>query len=122
MSDRSGLTGLRRTAAGVFLALAPLVGCGRAQTFDMGDFVGKWQSSRLSMPIYLDEHGGWEIRDDAGDALQYGVWTCRDGAIEWVFKSPSGIQRDVNSILSANAEEFVLREQNGNLTTFRRIR
>ncbi len=108
----------------LFLTLVLLAGCGKQQAFNTKDFVGKWQSSRLSMPMYLDEHGGWEIRTEEGSTLQYGVWMYKsqDRAIEWVFKNPSGITRDVNPVLSVTPDEFVLRERNGSITTFSRIR
>lgn len=123
MKDRCGQRGVSLAAA-LFLTLALLAGCGKQQAFSTGVFVGKWQSSRLSMPIYLDEHGGWEIRTEEGSTLQYGAWMYkdRDRTIEWVFKNPSGITRDVNPVLSATPDEFVLRERNGSVTTFRRIR
>lgn len=85
-------------------------------------FFGKWKSSRLMTPIYLYESGDWEIRTDDGAVLQYGVWQYEDEKLIWSFNADGSIVHDANKVMSFREGEFRLREVDGTVTTFRRIR
>lgn len=110
---------------GKFSVLAVLVGLllgackGQVQP-SAASFVGKWQSSKLTTPLHLYDNGEWEIKNDNGGVLQYGLWAYQDSRIIWHFKSAGQIGREVNPVESVNASEFRLRE-GGQITVFKRL-
>lgn len=111
---------LRRNAGflvGSLLILA-LSGC---QRISAGDFVGKWQSSRAVTPIHLAANGEWEIRQDDGTILQYGVWRYADKKIIWSIKQGNRVVDDPTPVLAVEAKEFKLKERDGATTVFRRL-
>jgi len=102
------------------LAVAVLAACQPRWKADQ--FHGKWKSSRLATPLYLHDSGEWEIREDGGRALQYGVWRLQDGGILWSVRTSDGrLVHDANPIVSVGERRFVLREQDGSLTKFERL-
>lgn len=118
MTSRSGF-GRYALLPGLLLSLA-LLACGAKSTASTASFVGKWESSKLTTPLFLYDNGEWEIKNDQGGILQYGVWEYRDGRIIWLFKHGAQITRDVNAVLSVDAQEFRLQE-GSQVTVFRRL-
>lgn len=113
---------IRRVLWAVLLALLlpALAACGGKPPVSPLSFVGKWKSSKLETPLFLYENGEWEIRQDDGSILQYGVWEYRDGRIIWSFKLGAEIGRDVNAVVSVADREFRLRE-GAQVTVFQRL-
>lgn len=111
---------LRRIASFLIgsLLIVALAGCQRIST---GDFVGKWQSSRAVTPIHLAANGEWEIRQDDGTILQYGVWRYADQKIIWSIKQGSRVVDDPTPVLAVERKEFKLQERDGATTVFRRL-
>ena len=101
--------------------LYSLNACSDRQTFTEKSFVGKWQSTRASTPIYLYDNGEWEIKSDDGAVLQYGVWQLKGQNIVWSYKIDSSIGHDSNHILSVASREFKVRESDRSTTTFSRL-
>ncbi len=99
---------------------AVLAACGDRKPTSHLSFVGKWKSSKLETPLFLHDNGEWEIKQEDGGILQYGVWEYRDGRIIWRFKSGSRIGRDVNAVVSVADKEFRLRE-GAQVTVFQRL-
>lgn len=97
-----------------------LSGC-REAPVSSEHFVGKWKSTKLETPIYLHANGEWEIKTDAGDILQYGIWHY-DGKLVWSYKVSGSIGHDENAILSVARDEFKLREADGSITVFTRLK
>jgi hypothetical protein len=85
------------------------------------NLVGKWQSSRLTTPIYLHANGEWEIKKDDGGVLQYGIWRLNGRNITWSYKAGSKIGHDGDPIVSSTPHEFRVRENDGSTTTFKRL-
>lgn len=102
------------------LLLLALVACGGETPVSPRSFVGKWKSSKLETPLFLYENGEWEIKQEDGSILQYGVWEYRDGRIIWSFKVGAQIGRDANAVVSVADKEFRLRE-GAQLTVFQRL-
>lgn len=100
--------------------LLTLPACSRQNQATPASFVGKWKSSKLTTPLYLYENGEWEIKDDEGGILQYGVWHYQDGKIIWSIKLNGRINHETDSVLSVAPNEFKLRESAG-VTTFSRL-
>lgn len=98
-------------------------GCGRDPEPQPQQFVGTWKSSRLaSRPLHMLANGDWEIRsEDAAKPLQYGVWQLQGRTILWTFRSNGETVHDKNRIESFDSGKFVLREQDGSLTSFARL-
>lgn len=119
MNSVLGIRWGRWAAVRLLLAVA-LAACGGKQPASHLSFVGKWKSSKLETPLFLYENGEWEIKQEDGGILQYGVWEYRDGRIIWSFKSGSRIGRDVNAVVSVADKEFRLREGT-QLTVFQRL-
>lgn len=109
---------LRHLACGLFIALAVL-GCGSGAKTD--DFVGKWQSSRLTTPLLMHANGEWEVLREDGSVIQYGVWQYLHNEILWSFQQDGQLGHDANPVVSVSPKEFRLRERNGTTTVFRRI-
>lgn len=109
-----------RWAAVMLLLVVALVACGGKKSASHLSFVGKWKSSKLETPLFLYDNGEWEIKQEDGGILQYGVWEYRDGRIIWSFKSGSRIGRDVNAVVSVADKEFRLRE-GAQVTVFQRL-
>ena len=86
-------------------------------------FTGVWKSSRLnSRPLYLLANGDWEIRtEDSSRPLQYGVWQVQSRHMPWTFRANGKTVHDKNRIESFGLRQFVLREQDGSLTSFTRL-
>lgn len=98
-----------------------LTACSGDEAFSQKSFVGKWQSSRSTIPIHLYENGEWEIRRDSGEVLQYGVWHYQGHRIVWTFKAGDHVGHEANSVLSVSKETFSLREQDQSTTVFNRL-
>ena len=86
-------------------------------------FTGAWKSSRLnSCPLHLLANGDWEIRsEDGARPLQYGVWQVQSRHMLWTFRANGKTVHDKNRIESFGLRQFVLREQDGSLTSFTRL-
>lgn len=105
-----------------FVAAFALLGCSGREAVTEKNFVGKWKQSKLETPIYLYANGEWEIKQDDGAVLQYGVWQYKDNKIIWSFKqSNSHILHDVNPVLSAKPREFQVQENDQTITTFQKL-
>lgn len=104
----------------LFVALL-LTAQAACQRISERDFVGKWQSSRAVTPIYLAANGEWEIRQDDGTVLQYGVWRYEDRKLVWSFRRGAKVIDDPTAVTSVSREEFRLRERDGATTVFRRL-
>lgn len=75
-----------------------------------------------SRPMLLLANGDWEIRDEqGGQPLQYGVWQVQGRIMLWTFRSEGQAVHDKNRIESLGPRQFVLREQDGSLTSFERL-
>jgi len=98
-----------------------LAACSGKDVATEKSFVGKWKSSKLETPVYLYENGDWEIKKDDGAVLQFGVWEYKNKNITWSYKINSYIGHDTNPVLSANSEEFQVRESDGTTTTFSKL-
>ena len=94
--------------------------CTREAPIKESDFIGKWKSSKLETPLYLYPNGEWEIKTDAGDVLQYGVWQY-DKQLIWSYKVNGSVGYDKNDVLAMAANEFSLKEQDGSTTSFTRL-
>jgi outer membrane biogenesis lipoprotein LolB len=105
----------------LLLAILWLQGCTEKAPVAANNFVGKWQSSKLTTPIYLYASGEWEVKTAEGAILQYGVWTFKNQRITWSVKIDAQISHDSNAILSVTPDAFQLRENDGSVTTFNRI-
>lgn len=108
-------------AISLLVTLAP--GCARDPEPQPQQFVGTWQSSRLaSRLLHLLANGDWEIRSEgAAKPLQYGVWQLQGRTLLWTFRSNGETVHDKNRIESFDSGQFVLREQDGSLTSFARL-
>lgn len=101
--------------------LLALPGCGRRPQIDAKVFVGKWHSSRLATPLYLYANGEWEIRQDDGAVLQYGVWEYKDQRLLWSYKLGKHIGHDANTVLAASPQEIRLQESDNSTTIFTKL-
>jgi hypothetical protein len=97
-----------------------LAACGDRNKATHATFVGKWKSSKLETPLFLYANGEWEIKNDDGGVLQYGIWDYRDGRIIWTIKLRSEIMHEVNPVVSATDKEFRLKEGT-QVTVFERL-
>ena len=84
-------------------------------------FVGKWHSTRSTVPIYLYGNGDWEIKTDEGKVLQYGVWQYKNNAIVWSHKAGGQIEHDVNKVLSVTPVQFQVKERDQSVTIFTKL-
>jgi hypothetical protein len=84
-------------------------------------FVGKWQSSRSTVPLHLYANGEWEIKRESGEVLQFGVWQYEGRRIVWTFKDGSHVGHEANAVLSVSEREFQLRERDLSTTVFKRL-
>lgn len=112
-----------QTAGAVGLLVMLLSGCTREPELQTAQFVGAWKSSRLdSRPLHLLANGDWEIRaDGGGKPLQFGVWQLQSRTMVWTFRTNGQTVHDKNRIESIALNQFVLREQDGSLTSFKRL-
>ena len=101
--------------------MAPLAGCSGKPHTDASSFVGRWRSSRSTVPIVLRENGEWEIKRDDGPPLQYGVWRYENQRIVWTFKVDDHVSHEANAVLSVSANEFRLREADQTTSVFTRL-
>lgn len=97
-------------------------GCKESDKLSAKDFVGTWKSSRASTPIQMYDNGEWELMTEDGGVMQYGVWQYFDRKIMWSFIIDDRFGHDTNPILSASSAEFRLRETDGSITTFVRLK
>lgn len=95
--------------------------CSPTEALDEKRFVGQWQSSRATYPIYLHENGEWEIRSGAGSVLQYGVWRYQKNHIVWTYRFEGQVLHEPNAVISVTENEFRLREQDRSATVFTRV-
>lgn len=105
----------------LLLALACVVALAGCKRTSERDFVGKWQSSRAVTPVYLAANGEWEIRQDDGTVLQYGVWRYADRTLIWSIKQGDKIMDDPTPVLSVEPDQFKLKERDGATTVFKRL-
>lgn len=105
----------------VCLGAASLVGCRGEKPVDASHFVGKWRSSRSTVPIHLYANGEWEIKRDDGPPLQYGVWRYDNGRIVWTFKADDLVGHEANTVVSHGPGEFSLRETDQTTSVFKRL-
>ncbi|MBH9552474.1 hypothetical protein [Inhella gelatinilytica] len=85
--------------------------------------MGRWKSSRLSSPLVLTDKGEWEILSDEGKALQFGLWRLEGAHLVWTVRAPNGgLTHDPTPILIAEPERFAVRERDGSVTTFVRLK
>lgn len=105
----------------MLVLIAVLTGCSGGEKYAERDFVGKWQSSRVTTPVYLYDNGEWELKLDDGTVQQYGVWQYFDNKIMWTVRVDGRISHDVNAVLSAGPREFQLRERDGSTTIFSKL-
>lgn len=111
------------------LALAALLlftlfagGCKNGQELSAKDFVGTWKSSRATTPIAMHDNGEWELMAADGGVMQYGVWQYFDRKLMWSYIIDERFGHDTNPIVSASPAEFRLREADGSITTFVRLK
>lgn len=104
------------TLAALLLGLSA---CGKKYT--AANFVGKWQSSRLTTPVHVHANGAWEIKSDEGAVLQYGVWQIKGSEFIWTVQVDSRVIHDGDPIVSSAAREFKVRENDGSVTTFTKL-
>lgn len=110
----------KHVIAVILILVAAMFGCSR-QEFTEKDFVGKWKSSRATTPIHLYPNGEWELEAEDGSELQYGVWQYFDNKIMWSFILDDMMGHDLNPVVSVGPREFKLREQDGTVTTFKKL-
>lgn len=101
--------------------LLALTACSRPTLIDAKLFVGKWHSSRLATPLYLYANGEWEIRQDGGALLQYGVWEYKDQRLLWSYKLGKQIGHDATTVLAASPQEIRLQESDNSITIFTKL-
>ena len=107
--------------AAMLILIATLNGCSKRDVYTEKNFAGKWQSSRVTTPIYLYENGEWEIITDDGASQQYGIWQYKENRIMWTVRVDGRVIHDTNAVLSATTKEFKLRESDGSVSTFSRL-
>jgi len=110
-----------RLAASILLAACLLGGCQSQDPTDRQIFIGKWQSSRLATPLYLYENNEWEIKQDDGAVLQYGLWEYKNKKIIWSHKIGNRLEYDINSVIMATPEKFQVRESDQTITSFEKL-
>ena len=102
------------------VAVSLCLGCSPSGSDKRQLLIGKWRSSRLITPIHLHDNGEWEIRQDDGTVLQYGLWEYRNHQVVWTAKQGQLLQRDVNAVVSLKPDAFTLRENDQSPTAFTR--
>lgn len=110
-----------RLAGSILLAAALLSGCQGQDMADRKIFIGKWQSSRLATPLYLYENNEWEIKQDDGAVLQYGLWEYKNKKIIWSYKMGSRLEHDINPVIMAEPGKFQVRESDQTITSFEKL-
>ena len=108
-------------AASILLAACLLGGCQTQDTADKKMFIGKWQSSRLATPLYLYENNEWEIKQDDGAVLQYGIWEYKNKKIIWSHKIGNRLEYDINPVIMAEPGKFQVRENDQTITSFEKL-
>jgi hypothetical protein len=118
IKDRSGFFAtLFLSDARAMSYLAPVTPC---------KYIGKWRSIRPEGEYQIElAQGGQFIGEPApgysGDSVQ-GTWSVVGTSIQWVYNSPFQPWRpDTNPIVDEQPGEFVLIEENGMRTLFRRM-
>jgi len=106
-----------------FLVVAAvlLTGCQDQGTADRQNFIGKWQSSRLATPLYLYENSEWEIKQEDGSVLQYGIWEYKNKKIIWSYKMGGRIEQDINQVIMVAPRKFQVRESDKTITSFEKL-
>jgi hypothetical protein len=108
--------------AGIFMLTAVfLSGCSNHEAFSKNDFIGKWQSSKIETPLYLYANSDWEIKQDDGTIVQYGIWEYKDKNIIWSYKIGNQIGHDINPVLTVAPGKFQLRESDQTVTSFNKL-
>lgn len=105
----------------LFVIAVSFYGCSRRDTVTQDYFVGKWKSSKLETPVFLYRNGEWEIKNDSGAVLQYGIWEYKNKEIIWRFKTDRNLLRDVNPVLSVTPIEFKIQEVDKTITIFSKL-
>lgn len=109
--------------AGALLVMAVGLGaCSKPVALSDRFFVGEWHSSKASSPIRMDALGEWELLTKDGEVTQYGVWQYFDNKLMWSVMVDGGVIHDLNPVVSANDKEFKLRERDGSVTTFTKLK
>ncbi len=111
----------RLAASFLLTAACFLGGCQSQDTTDRKIFIGKWQSSRLATPLYLYENNEWEIKQDDGAVLQYGIWDYKNKKIIWSHKIGNRLEHDINPVIMAAPGKFQVRENDQTITTFEKL-
>lgn len=112
----------KRVLAAMLLFAFLAGGCKERESMSAKDFVGTWKSSRASTPIQMYDNGEWELMTADGGVMQYGVWQYFDRKIMWSFIIDDRFGHDTNPIVAASPAEFRLRETDGTITTFVRLK
>jgi hypothetical protein len=110
-----------RLTASILLATCLLGGCQGQDAADRKVFIGKWQSSRLATPLYLYENSEWEIKQDDGAVLQYGIWEYKNKKIIWSHKIGNRLEHDINPVIMAEPKKFQVRESDQSITSFEKL-
>jgi hypothetical protein len=110
-----------RLTASILLAACLLGGCQSQDPTDRKIFIGKWQSSRLATPLYLYENSEWEIKQDDGAVLQYGIWEYKNKKIIWSHKTGGRLEHDINPVIMADPKKFQVRESDQSITSFEKL-
>ena len=123
----------------LFVASFTLCGCSGRENITESSFVGKWKSSRSETPVYLYANGKWEVKLDDGvlfcktgyseywkdpnNICNTGYWKYQDNNITWwtPIQSDKQTLQDVNPVLSLSPTEFKVRENDGTITTFKKL-
>ncbi len=111
---------MSRLTASLLLA-ACLISCQNQDAADSKNFIGKWKSSRLATPLYLYENNEWEIKQDDGAILQYGIWEYKNKKIIWSYKMGSRLEQDINPVIMVASGKFQVRESDQTITSFEKL-
>jgi hypothetical protein len=103
------------------LAASMAASCGKKADPEK-PFIGQWVSSRTNTPIHILEGGAWEIRGASGEILQGGGWELKSGNFVWAYRRKNKTEFDSNPIVRMQDNSFELREQDGSVTQFRRVK
>ena len=107
--------------SGAVLLASWCVACSPSDAEKRQWLFGKWQSSRSTTPLHLYSNGEWEIRQDNGVVLQYGLWEYAGKQLVWTVKQGEEINRDINPVISLKPDAFALRENDQSITSFKRL-
>lgn len=94
-------------------------------------FVGKWEAvlGGVRSVTTIKQDGTWVSEGycphKKSPDITTGSWEVKDNKIIWTYDKDNIVFRageeDINPILEVTKDKFVLKETNGNITTYRRI-